>query len=220
MASARVLLVVVAAYWCAVMSVAMASDADPINDFCVADLTSQLKLNGLPCKANVNVTGEDFVFRGFEKAGNVSASPIGVALTPAFAGLSFPALNTLGLALARIDVAPYALIPPHTHPRATEVFHVVEGSFYVGFVDTTGKLYAANISKGDVFVIPKGLVHFELSTSKTLSTAIAVLNAQNPGTQFIAPALFGSHIPAVVLELAFGIDTATVKKITKIFTPV
>lgn len=217
MASARVLLVVVAAYWFAVMSVAMASDEDPINDFCVADLTSQLKLNGLPCKTNV--TGEDFVFRGFEKAGNVSASPIGVALTPAFAGLTFPALNTLGLALARIDVAPYALIPPHTHPRATELFYVVEGSFYVGFVDTSGKLFAVNISKGDVFVIPKGLVHFELSTSKTVSTAIAVLNAQNPGTQFIAPALFGSHVPAEVLELAFGIDKATVQKIEKTFTP-
>ena len=211
------LLVVVAAYWCAVMSVAMASDADPINDFCVADLTSKLLLNGLPCKDAANVTGEDFVFRGLEKAGNVSASPIGVALTPAFAGLTFPALNTFGLAVARIDVASYALIPPHTHPRATEVFYVVEGSFYVGFVDTTGQLYAANIIKGDLFVIPKGLVHFELSTSTTLSTAIAVLNAQNPGTQFIASSFFGSHIPDVVLELAFGIDKATVHKIEKNF---
>jgi quercetin dioxygenase-like cupin family protein len=218
MASARMLLVVVAAYWCAVMSVAMASDADNINDFCVADLTSKLLLNGLPCKDAATVTGEDFVFRGLEKTGDVSASPIGVVLTPAFAGLTFPALNTFGLAVARIDVAPYALIPPHTHPRATEVFYVVEGSFYVGFVDTTGKLFAANITKGDLFVLPKGLVHFELSTSKTLSTAIAVLNAQNPGTQFIASSFFGSHIPDKVLELAFGIDKATVKKIEKNFT--
>lgn len=219
MASARMLLVVVAAYWCAVMSVAMASDADPINDFCVADLTSKLKLNGLPCKSTANVTGEDFVFRGLEKTGNVSASPIGVVLTPAFAGLTFPALNTFGLALARIDVAPYALIPPHTHPRATELFYVLEGSFYVGFIDTNNKLYAANLTKGDVFVLPKGLVHFELSTSKTLSSAIAVLNAQNPGTQFIASSMFGSHVPEVVLEKAFGIDKATVQKIEKIFTP-
>jgi quercetin dioxygenase-like cupin family protein len=137
-----------------------------------------------------------------------------------FAGINYPALNTLGLALARIDVAPHALVPPHTHPRATESFYVLAGSFLVGFVDTNGKLFSAHVGKGDVFVFPKGLVHFQLSTCKAeVSTAIATLNAQNPGTQLIAPALFGSHVPDYVLEKAFAIDAETVHKIQKIFTP-
>lgn len=89
----------------------------------------------------------------------------------------------------------------------------------MGFVDTNGKFFSAYLGKGDVFVFPKGLVHFQLSTCKTeVSTAIATLNAQNPGTQLIAPALFGSHVPDYVLEKAFGLDAETVHKIQKTFT--
>lgn len=86
-------MVMMVVYCCAVLMVAtlqlaVASDADPINDYCVADLACTLKLNGLPCKNPANVTGEDFAFRGFEKAGNVAASPIGVVITPGFAGVN------------------------------------------------------------------------------------------------------------------------------------
>ncbi|KAK1280134.1 putative germin-like protein 2-1 [Acorus gramineus] len=36
--------------------------------------------------------------------------------------------------MARMDYAPYRITPPHTHPRATEILTVLEGTLYVGFV--------------------------------------------------------------------------------------
>lgn len=203
------------AYLSLFVGVTIAADADPINDFCVADLTSQLKLNGLPCISYANVTVDDFALRLFGKPGNISASPFGFSVIPGFAGINYPGLNTLGVAIARIDVGPFESVPPHTHPHATELFYVTEGSFYVGFVDSTDKLFATNVTKGDVFVFPKGLLHFALSTSKGLSTAIVAFNSQNPLTQLAAPALFASNIPDVVLEKAFFISKATVDQIKK-----
>jgi hypothetical protein len=43
---------------------AFAADADPIQDFCVADATSTTTLNGLECKNAADVAVSDFVFHG------------------------------------------------------------------------------------------------------------------------------------------------------------
>lgn len=72
-----------------------------------------------------------------------------------------PGLNTLSVSLARIDYAPGGLNPPHTHPRATEVVYVLEGELEVGFITTANKLFSKTIKIGEVFVLPRGLVHFQ-----------------------------------------------------------
>jgi hypothetical protein len=123
----------------ATVTVVMAADADPIDDFCVADLKSPIILNGLVCVNPATVNGSTFAFTGFENAGNTATNGLGSAVTAGFAGINYPALNTLGLALARLDYAPYGLVPPHTHPRATEVLYLVKGQLLVGFVDTNDK---------------------------------------------------------------------------------
>jgi quercetin dioxygenase-like cupin family protein len=201
------------------VTVVMAADADPIDDFCVADLTSPIILNGLVCVNPATVNGSTFAFTGFENAGNTSSNGLGSAVTPGFAGVNYPALNTQGLALARLDYAPGGLVPPHTHPRATEVLYLVKGQLLVGFVDTNDKFYPAHIKTGDVYVFPRGLVHFQFNFGTTPAFAIAVLNSQNPGVQLIAPALFGATPPIedTVLAKAFGIPASEVEIIKKGF---
>jgi quercetin dioxygenase-like cupin family protein len=193
------------------VTVVMAADADPIDDFCVADLTSPIILNGLVCVNPATVNGSTFAFRGFENAG-YTRNGLGSAVSPAFANRNYPALNTQGLALARLDYAAGGLVPPHTHPRATEVLYLVKGELFVGFVDTHDKLYSANLKTGDVYVFPRGLVHFQFNFGTTPSFAIAVLNSQNPGVQTIASALFGATptIEDGVLATAFGISASEV----------
>ena len=195
----------------------MASDSDPEQDFCVADLTSTLLVNGLVCKNPATVTPNDFVFHGLAKSGNTTV-PAGSAVTPAFVA-QFPGLNTLGIGMARLDFAKGGLVSPHTHPRATEILFVIEGSLYVGFVNTANKLFATTLNQGDVFVFPRGLVHFELNVGNGPATAIAALNSQNPGVQLIPAALFGSGINDTVLEKAFNIDERAVKHIKGKFMP-
>jgi oxalate decarboxylase/phosphoglucose isomerase-like protein (cupin superfamily) len=97
--------------------------------------------------------------------------------------------------------------------------YVIQGELYVGFVDTNDKFYPAVIRKGDVYVFPRGLVHFQFNIGKSPAVALGVLNSQNPGVQLMANALFGAQPPIMdaVLAKAFIIPTSEVEIIKKGF---
>ncbi len=90
---------------------------------------------------------------------------------------------------------------------------MVEGSLLVGFLSTNGTLFATILQQGDVFVFPRGVLHFELNVCDGTATAIAALNSQNPATQIQTVALFNSGISEVVLEKAFGLGEKAIQKI-------
>ncbi|KAM7528760.1 hypothetical protein LguiB_032170 [Lonicera macranthoides] len=191
-------------------SLAYASDPSPLQDFCVAlnDSKTAVFVNGKFCKNPKLATADDFFFSGLRNAGNTS-NPVGSAVTQANVA-QIPGLNTLGISLVRIDYAPNGLNPPHTHPRATEALIVLEGTLYVGFVSSNpeNRLFTKVLNKGDVFVFPEGLIHFQFNVGKTNAVAIAGLSSQNPGVITIANAVFGSNPPISpdVLTKAFQVD--------------
>ncbi|MCD7456500.1 hypothetical protein HAX54_031938 [Datura stramonium] len=118
-----------------------------------------------------------------------------------------PGLNTLGISLVRVDYAPWGINPPHTHPRATEILKVLEGSLQVGFVTSNpeNRLITKVLKKGDTFVFPIDLVHYQRNVGYGNAVAVAALSSQNPGVISIANAVFGSE-PAIatnVLAKAF-----------------
>ncbi|EMS54841.1 Germin-like protein 1-1 [Triticum urartu] len=183
----------------------LAGDPDMLQDVCVADLKSSIKLNGFPCKADI--TADDFFFAGLKKAGNTN-NPAGSNVTAANVQ-SFPGVNTLGVSMARIDYAPGGQNPPHTHPRATEIIFVLEGVLEVGFITTANKLFTKTITAGDVFVFPRGLVHFQQNRGHGPASVIAGFNSQLQGTQAIATTLFAAAppVPSDVLAKAFRVGT-------------
>ncbi|KAI3462464.1 hypothetical protein Pfo_019127 [Paulownia fortunei] len=192
-----------------------ASDPSPLQDFCVAvnDSMAAVFVNGKICKNPNMVVAEDFFFPGLNKPGNTS-NPLGSMVTPVNVN-QLPGLNTLGVSLARIDFAPYGLNPPHTHPRASEVLVVLEGTLYVGFVisnpanpNMKNKLFTKYLYPGDVFVFPQGLIHFQFNVGNTNAVAFAGLSSQNPGVITIANAVFGSEQPINpdVLAKAFQVE--------------
>ncbi|KAM0030745.1 hypothetical protein Hdeb2414_s0017g00500541 [Helianthus debilis subsp. tardiflorus] len=142
-------------------SVAVATDPSSLQDFCVADLNGQVLVNGVACKNPGSVKASDFHFTGLHMMANTS-NPLGFVGTPVTV-TQLPGLNTLGISMARIDYAPWGINPPHTHPRATEILVVLEGSLEVGFV--TSNIENRHISKvlhkGDVFVFPVNLIHYQ-----------------------------------------------------------
>ncbi|GLT88583.1 hypothetical protein SLE2022_066020 [Rubroshorea leprosula] len=194
-----------------------AYDPSPLQDFCVAinDTKNGVFVNGKFCKDRELVVANDFFFSGLDEPGNTS-SAVGSAVTSVSVE-QILGLNTLGVSLARIDFAPYGgLNPPHTHPRGTEVLVVQEGTLYVGFVSSNqdgNRLFTKVLNKGDVFVFPIGLIHFQLNIGKTPAVALSALSSQNPGTITIADAVFGSN-PAInpdVLTKAFMLEPNVVK---------
>ncbi|KAF6163466.1 hypothetical protein GIB67_029315 [Kingdonia uniflora] len=228
----------------AIVSDTVSADPDLLQDICVADLSSGItkpikkkissdqlvlicilliflgvKLNGYPCKESTKVTASDFFFNGLAKPGSTNNS-MGSVVTPANVQ-KIPGLNTLGVSLSRVDYAPNGLNPPHTHPRATEMVFVLEGQLDVGFVTTSNILISKTIKKGEVFVFPKGLVHYQKNNGATAAAAIAAFNSQLPGTQSLAATLFSAtpSVPDNVLTKAFQVGTKEIEKIKERLAP-
>ncbi|XP_008800297.1 germin-like protein 5-1 [Phoenix dactylifera] len=189
----------------------LAADPDMLQDLCVADLNSPVKVNGFACKANV--TEDDFFFKGLATPGATN-NTLGSLVTGADVG-KIPGLNTLGVSMARIDYAPGGLNPPHTHPRATEIIFILDGTLDVGFITTANKFVTKTITAGEVFVFPRGLVHFQKNNGHVPASLIAAFNSQLPGILVIAASLFTASpaVPDAVLAQAFQISTNEVEKI-------
>nr|GMD59745.1 putative germin-like protein 2-1 [Ipomoea batatas] len=209
-----------------VSSFAHAYDPSPLQDFCVAanDPKATIFINGRVCKDPKLVTPEDFFTTGL----NTSTLPA------AFPGSTFssasinniPALNTLGLTLVRNDYVVGTVVPPHIHPRASELAIVLEGTFYFGFVTadpsdpTKNRVYAKTYNVGDVFVTPQGLIHFGANIGSGNGSTYAVFNSQSPGFNFVLDQLFRSD-PLIlddVLAKSFRVDEKVIKQIRAQFS--
>ncbi|KAJ4871437.1 Germin-like protein subfamily 2 member 1 [Raphanus sativus] len=203
----------------AFLFITVSADPDMLQDLCVADLSSGIKVNGFPCKDAANVTSLDFFSQGIANPG-LTNNTFGALVTGANV-MTIPGLNTLGVSLARIDYAPGGLNPPHTHPRATEVVYVLEGTLDVGFLTTANRLISQSLKKGDVFAFPRGLVHFQKNNGRVPAAVIAAFNSQLPGTQSLGATLFGSTppVPDEILSQAFQTTPRIVKNIKSRFQP-
>ncbi|KAL0725156.1 hypothetical protein Bca4012_039755 [Brassica carinata] len=194
-----------------IFPVAIASDPSPVQDFCVGVNTPAdgVFVNGKFCKDPKLATVDDFFFTGLDRQ-RVATNAVGTNVTPVFAD-NLPGLNTLGIAFARVDYAPYGLIPPHTHPRASEFLIVQEGTLFAGFVSSDqdgNRLFSKILNKGDLIVFPVGLVHFHSNVGRGPAVAFTAFNSQNPGLITIAKTVFGSNprINPNVIAKAFQLD--------------
>uniref|UniRef100_A0ACD5VNE8 Uncharacterized protein n=1 Tax=Avena sativa TaxID=4498 RepID=A0ACD5VNE8_AVESA len=194
---------------------AVAFDPSPLQDFCVADNSSRVLVNGFVCKDSKDVKAEDFFLAAkLDMPRDTKINKVGSNVT-LINVMRIPGLNTFGISLARVDYAPLGLNPPHTHPRATEMLTVVEGTLYAGFITSNpdNKFLSKLLNKGDVFVFPKGLVHFQFNPNPYKpAVAISGISSQNPGIITIANVVFGSKptISDDVLAKAFQVDKKTV----------
>ncbi|XP_031267371.1 putative germin-like protein 2-3, partial [Pistacia vera] len=171
--------------------------------------------NGLACLDSKLVQANHFSFSGLHVTGNTS-NPTGSIVTPVLVG-QIPGLNTLGISMARIDYAPWGLSAPHFHPRATEILTVLEGTLFVGFVTSNpdNRLITKVLEKGDVFVFPVGLPHFQRNVGNGSAVSISSLSSQNPGVITVAKAVFGSN-PSIgndILAKAFQIDKSVIDQL-------
>ncbi|XP_016652098.1 PREDICTED: germin-like protein subfamily 1 member 20 isoform X2 [Prunus mume] len=203
------------------MFLASAYDPSPLQDFCVAikDI-KDVFVNGKFCKDPKLANANDFFFSGLQIARSTQ-NPLGSTVTAVNVD-QIAGLNTLGISLARMDFARNGLNPPHTHPRATEILLVLEGTLYVGFVTSNAdnnRLFTKVLNKGDVFVFPVGLIHFQRNVGEGDAVDQAALSSQNPGVITIANAVFGSDPPInpEVLAKAFQVDNKAVEYLQKQF---
>lgn len=186
-----IILIYIAFSFC-LLVLCFAGDSDNIMDFCLTDKSKKqaIFINGLPCKNPTTATASDFKSSELNHFGDTdNFYRSSTAITTAG---EFPGLNTLGLAIARSDLEVDGLILPHSHPRASEIFFLSKGVVIVGFIDSQNQLFQTQLKKGDVFVFPKGLLHYCMNNGFESAIGLSVFNSQNPGTVSIASAMFAS----------------------------
>ncbi|CAL4954903.1 unnamed protein product [Urochloa decumbens] len=182
----------------AAVTVALAADPAALQDFCVADLQAATSVDGFACKPATAVTDADFFSRAIAAAASTS-NPFGVNSTRATAS-TFPGLNTLGVSVTRVDMAPGGLNPPHSHPRASELVMVLKGEVMVGFTTGGNRLFSKVLKENELFVVPRGLQHFQLNTGAGDAVFVAMFDSQSPGVVTPTLAMFATK-PAMPMEV-------------------
>ncbi|KAK1586320.1 hypothetical protein Q3G72_001253 [Acer saccharum] len=178
---------------------ATAGDPDILTDFVV------------PPNSSNSINGSLFTFTGMR--GIFQNLPPTFKVTKA-AMVEFPVLFGQSVSMAILQFPTEGLNPPHTHPRSAELLLLVRGCLEVGFVDTTNKLFVQNLQVGDLFVFPKGLVHYQYNAdTKNPAVAISFFGSANAGTVSVPLTVFGTGISDGILAEAFKTDVATVQKI-------
>ncbi|CAI0406501.1 unnamed protein product [Linum tenue] len=163
-----------------------------LQDFCVADGNTNTRMNGFAYKDPAMVQASDFSFSGLHIPGS-TANAVGFRVTPVFV-TQIPGHNTLGISIVRIDYDPWGINSLHTHPHATEILTVMEGTLEVGFVTSNPENCHITkvLKKGDVFVFPVGLVHYQRNIGYGHVVDIVALSSQNPGVIIVANAVFAN----------------------------
>lgn len=184
----------------ALIKTAVAGDPDILTDFV------------LPLNAPPPTNGSFFTFTGMR---SLITAPFPPTFKVFKAGMEqFPALNGQSVSYAVLMYPAGTVNPVHTHPRSAELLFLVQGALEVGFVDTTNKLYTQSMQQGDVFVFPKGLVHFQYNAdAKNPAVAISAFGSANAGTVSMPNTLFNSTIDDMVLALSFKTDVPTIQKL-------
>lgn len=182
-------------------------------DFCVADLSSSQTPSGYPCKKSVTIN--DFVYSNFN-SGNTSTNFFKFSVTPAFVN-QFPAVNGLGLSAAKLDLDVGGIIPMHSHRGASELMIVVQGRITAGFISSDNTVFIKTLSKGQILVLPQGLLHFQYNAGRNKASAYLTFSSENPGSQVLDLALFGNNLSSANLIKSTLLDPAQVKKLKAIF---
>ena len=127
----------------------------------------------------------------------------------------FPALDGQSVSYAVLQFpANGGVNPPHTHPRSSELLFLVAGFLEVGFVDTKNVLYTQKLRVGDMFVFPKGLVHYQYNSRPDIpAIAVSAFGSANAGTVSVPLSVFATGIDDEILAKSFKTDVHTIEKI-------
>ncbi|KAJ9173304.1 hypothetical protein P3X46_016455 [Hevea brasiliensis] len=161
-----------------------------------------------------NITSQFFTYTGFRELVNVNATGKTAAIVTIASMKEFPALEGQAVSIAALIYPPSGSNPPHVHPRAAELLIVLQGVLEVGFVDSTNKLFKQTLQVPDMFIFPKGLVHFQVNTrSDSPAFALGMFGSANAGTVSLPSTVFASGISAEILAKAFKTDLETISKL-------
>ncbi|KAK3031067.1 hypothetical protein RJ639_035098 [Escallonia herrerae] len=159
-----------------------------------------------------NVTADYFTYTGLRDVIR-GAPPTDFTLT-IVSMFEFPALNGQSVAYAFLQFPPHSVNEPHSHPRGSEILILLSGRLDVFLVDTDFKLFTKTLEKGEMFLFPKGLMHYQYNSDpRNQAVALSAFGSANFGRVSVPQALFNTSVPNIILAKSFNTDVATIQKI-------
>ncbi|KAJ8773087.1 hypothetical protein K2173_028264 [Erythroxylum novogranatense] len=163
-----------------------------------------------------NITRQYLTYTGFRLLRKANVTGKTTALIAKASVKEFPALEGQGISASMIIYPPSGINPPHIHQRASELLMVLHGELEVGFIDSSNKLYKQTLQSSDLFIFPKGLVHYQINTKSDYpSYAVAMFGSASAGTISLPKTLFGTGISPDILSKAFKVDGDTISKLIR-----
>ncbi|XP_030549826.1 germin-like protein 9-3 [Rhodamnia argentea] len=173
-----------------------AGDPDILTDF--------VALNG------TIIDGNFFTFTGMRSL--IKAGPPTAFTVTKASAKEFPALEGQSVSYAVLEFPAGAVNPPHTHPRGSELLFLTYGTLQVGFVDTTNKLFTQTLQAGDMFIFPKGLVHFQFNSNQTDdAVAVSAFGSASAGLVSVPVTVFETNIDSGILAKSFKTTVNTIQ---------
>jgi len=179
----------------ALLTVSVVADGvdDPATN---AGLVSQLRLAPTEIDRLNILNDSNFVFN-FLNPAHHTVSGAGGSIVEAFSG-NFPAVIGENMAMALGFMGPCSINTPHTHPRASEIQLVLNGSLESGFLVENGARFVMNtVPALSASVFPRGAIHFQANLGCEPIIFAAAFNNEDPGISQVAQRFFGLNPEAV-----------------------
>ncbi|CAG9941320.1 unnamed protein product [Clonostachys rosea f. rosea IK726] len=110
---------------------------------------------------------------------------------------NFPALSTVGGAMAYASLPACGMVALHQHLRANELFVVTSGKIYSEMVPEAGvvangadKIIKTELTAGQMTIFPQGTLHTQVNMQCENASAVASFTSDDPGTIMVLPKAF------------------------------
>ena len=125
---------------------------------------------------------------------------------------TFAPLAGEGVAMVLFKIDPCGINLPHVHPRGTELFYVVKGTFKTAFTEeNSGRTIVNTLTPGQATIFPQGLIHEEQNIGCEEAIFISAFSDEDPGVLTISNRMF--TLPDEALQATFAENKATINKL-------
>ncbi|KAF1848344.1 RmlC-like cupin [Cucurbitaria berberidis CBS 394.84] len=175
------------------------------------DLNARLKLAATNFDRQALLTKDSDWWYDFDNHPNYN-SAVGAVITADAA--SFPALTNLGISIALLKLAPCGMLPPHFHPRATNLVTAITGNTTSWMIGENGvKTIRVNLTPMRMTIFPQGSLHVMQNNDCEPALLLSALNSDDSGTDNIMPSLW--TVPQDIIRAGLGNPTINTEDLGK-----
>ncbi|KAH7390726.1 RmlC-like cupin domain-containing protein [Pyrenochaeta sp. MPI-SDFR-AT-0127] len=178
----------------------LGSASEPTSRTVNSDLNARLKTSATNFDRQALLPQNSDWWYDFDQHPNYD-SAIGSVITADAA--SFPALTNLGISLALLKLAPCGMLPPHLHPRATNLVTAITGNTTSWMIGENGvKTMRVDLTPMRMTIFPQGSLHVMQNNDCEPALLVSALNSDDSGTLNILPSLWS--VPQDIIQASLG----------------